>query len=229
MPVSRQDVVDTLAVQDPAALRAILEAAGVSPRKAQTSRELGERLTSALWWSHCTPLGLAIGRTHLDDIVRHVGRKLRVHDQLGDGDAWTQLRQLALALAVRHGPVGFGDLDPEVRKRLHPSWWPPSLYAAGSGSSFGAAALGKVIVRVGKGPIGRLLPYIPYLGPWWGAIRRGGGAAAVVGGPLGLAFAVLSVNSALGANYQKLVPILLGLGALGPDPVDEAMELPPEE
>jgi hypothetical protein len=33
---------------------------------------------------------------------------------------------------------------------------------------------------------------------------------------------VLSLNSALGTNYHRLVPLVLGVGALGPEPVQDA-------
>ena len=47
-------------------------------------------------------------------------------------------------------------------------------------------------------------------------------AVHAVSGPLGIALAVLTFNQALGANYRKLVPLVLGVGALRPPPINEA-------
>jgi hypothetical protein len=74
-----------------------------------------------------------------------------------------------------------------------------------------------------KTPIGRLLPLIPYVGPWVGVVKAGASAVHLVTGPLGVAMLVLSVNSSLGTNYARLVPLVLGVGALGPKPVDDAV------
>ncbi|MEZ4235212.1 MAG: hypothetical protein R3F59_03420 [Myxococcota bacterium] len=73
-----------------------------------------------------------------------------------------------------------------------------------------------------KTPIGRLLPLLPVVGPWVGVVRTGISGLHFVAGPLGIAMTVLSMNSALGSNYQRLVPLVLGVGALGPQGVSDA-------
>lgn len=228
MPVTRTELSRALSFHDPEILRALLQAAGVPTWRATTAHELAARITTALWWSYTSPLGFAARNPSLDTIVRHVARRLRLSDSVTSDDAWLALQQLTAALEVRHGPVRVEDLDPRTRRRLRTSWLPPTLWATGSGTSIGAASLGHLLVKIGKGPVGRVLPLLPYVGPLWRVMHRGGQVAAVLGTPMGLSLAVLSVNSALGTNYRRLVPLLLGVGALGASPLDDADEVSEE-
>ena len=229
MTVKRADVEATLAAQDPEELLSILEAARVSPRGAQTPSELACRITDALWWSYCTPLGYVADGTTLDDIVEHVAHRLRVsHAIEAHMDPWLQVRSLTRALIRElegvHG-ISLDDLDHETRTRVWPSWRRTLAFGAGASGSFGASwASGRALAFL-RGPIGRLLPLIPPIAPYVGVVRTGAAAVNVVAGPLGVAMSVLTINQALGTNYHQLVPLLLGVGALGPDPVVDAEEL----
>lgn len=235
MPVTRADVVATLAVQDPAALSAILEAAGYTPAT-DAADGLAEQIAGALWWTYASPLGYALGRTTLDDIVYHVARKLGVSGIPEHGDAWDQVRALTRELARTTGSAAAANRDnPGVRlddlvardqARLSPTWVPTALSASGAAASLGAGAVGKGVVWLGTTPIGKWLPYVPTIGPWWKTIRNVGGAAAVVGSPLAIGLSVVALNSALSTNYRALVPLLLGVGALGPSAVSSADEIP---
>jgi hypothetical protein len=235
MPVTRADVVASLAVQDPSALRAILEAAGYTPNS-DAADALAEQITAALWWNYATPLGYALGRTTLDDIVYHVARKLGVNGVPEEGDAWDQVRALtrelakttgSAASASRENPgVKLDDLVPRDQARLSPAWVPTALSASGAAASLGAGAVGRGVVWLGTTPIGKWLPYVPTIGPWWRTIRTVGGAAAMVGSPLAIGLSVVALNSALSTNYRSLVPLLLGVGALGPSAVASADEVP---
>lgn len=69
-----------------------------------------------------------------------------------------------------------------------------------------------------------MLPLLPPLAPYVRSLRAGAGAVHAVAGPLGVALSVLSINQALGPSYRKLLPLLLGIGALGVDPAAEAVE-----
>jgi hypothetical protein len=71
-----------------------------------------------------------------------------------------------------------------------------------------------VVVDFAKGPIGRWVPYIPHVGPWFVAIRKASAVTAVVGTPLAVAFGVLAVNQALGRRWGRVLPLLLSIGAL---------------
>ncbi len=225
MPIVRADIEATLSRVDADALRVVLEAAEVNPRGAVTSRELAERIADALWWHYTSPVGYLADQTTLEDIVQHVARKLGVQPSVSTSDdGWAQLSQLTRAMfrSLPSDGVSLLDFDEVTRSKIEPSWMPTIGFGVGSGGSIGTAwASGRALGFL-KGPIGRLLPLIPPLAPYYKLVVSGLGAVQIVAWPLGLAFAVLSANSALGANERKLVPLLLGVGALGPDPVSEA-------
>lgn len=222
MPVTRTDVADSLATCDESALFAVLDAAGLDAGESLSPRELAERLADAIWWNYSTPIGYVGRKAPLEEIVAHVAKKLKVHGALGTGDAWEQLRRLTEVLGLRLGPVSIEELTESERKALKKSLKGPTALAAGGGTSFAAGVAGKGILKLAATPIGRLIPYIPTVGPAFRTITKGAGVAATVGNPLAIALGVLAANSALGANYQRLVPLLLGAGALGRGPIEEA-------
>ena len=226
MATTRQDVSNALAVHDPAELRAILEAARVATMGAETARELADRIADALWWHYSTPVGYLANRASLEDIVRHVTRKLGLKRQVAGDDAWEMLRDLTVALAISSdGGVALDDIDPAVRQRVWPSWMPTAIFATGATGSAGAGVVSYYVLKFAQTPIGKLLPYIPKIGPVFRVIKTGAGVASVVSGPLALAMGVLTVNQALGTSYRKLLPLLLGVGALGPSGIEDAVEV----
>lgn len=231
MPVVRADIEAALSLHDPASLRVLLEAAGVSPREASTSRELAARIAEALWWHHTTPIGWLADRTTLEDIVQHAARKLGVQGAVdAEQDGWAQLHQLTRAM-FRMAPangVSLQDLDDVTRSKIEPSWMPTIGLGLGSGTSVGTAwASGRALDFL-KGPIGRWIPLIPPLAPYYKLIVSSLGTLRLVAWPVGIALGVLSANQALGANERKLIPLLLGVGALGPTPVRDAEIVHPE-
>ncbi|MEQ1503114.1 MAG: hypothetical protein ABMB14_12830 [Myxococcota bacterium] len=226
MAVSRDQLQATLAVHDPEALRTILEASEVDPRGATTAAELAARIADAIWWNYSTPLGYLSERASLDEIVRHLARKLKVDARVDpDVPVWGQIEALTRALVAdlpSHG-IAFDELDPATRAHTAPSWAASLGWGSGATGSLATRwGTGKVLALL-KSPIGRLLPLIPVVGPWVGVIRTGLSGVYLVTGPLGVAMTVLSLNSALGANYRRLVPLVLGVGALGPMPVSDAV------
>lgn len=215
MGVARQQVIDTLAVCDVEELRLVLQVSGVGTGELTSPRALAERIGTALWWSWCTPLGFALDRVDLDQIVTGVARRLRVPDAAGTGDAWARLDTLNRSLRESTGPVALTDLPPDVRARAHGSMFPSLAWSAGSVGSFGLGAGARAVLGVARHPIGRLLPFVPYIGPGFVTVRRVSSVAAVVGTPLSVAFAVLAVNQALGRRWRRVLPLLLSVGALG--------------
>lgn len=226
MPTTRDQLEAALAVHDADALKLILLAAEVDPRGATTSSELGARIADAIWWNYCTPLGYLTERSTLEDVVHHVARRLGVGDRIEASDTvWEQIRTLTAALVpqIPEDGVSVAALDESTRSRLRPAWLPAIGWGTGAVSSFTARwGTGKVLDLL-RSPIGRLLPLIPGIGPWIGTIKWGAGAVHLVSGPLGIALSVVSLNASLGSNYKRLVPLLLGVGALGPTPVDDAV------
>jgi hypothetical protein len=231
MATSREALERTLAVHDAAALRLILEASDVSPRDAESPTDLAKRVADAIWWNYSTPMGYLAERATFEDVVRHLARRLGVDDRVDpDLDVWQQVASLTRAMVAELPVDGISieTLDESTRQRLSPSWLGAVGWGSGATSSFAARWGTGHIVALLKTPIGRLLPLIPYVGPWVGVVRAGASAVHVVSGPLGVAMMVLSVNSSLGANYARLVPLVLGVGALGPKPVEEAVVVTPE-
>lgn len=229
MPTRRDDLERSLSTQDPDALRLILDAAGVSARGATDAKGYAARIVDAVWWNHSTPIGYVAERATFEDIVAHLARKLGVADRVDpDQDVWDQVAALTTAL-VREIPahgITLEELDEGTRGRLRPAWLPPVGFGAGAASSFATRWGAGKVLDVLRTPIGRLLPLLPVVGPWVGTVRTGLSAVHLVSGPLGVALAVLSLNSALGANYARLVPLVLGIGALRPRAVEEAHEVP---
>lgn len=226
MVATREDLQSALSVHDPDALRLILLAAEVDPAGAATSSDLAARIADSVWWSYCTPLGYYADRTTFDEIVSHVARKLQVFDRVPErAPVWERLRAMTVALvpqAEAARGIAASDLDTSTQERLGRSWMPTIGYGSGAMGSFGANWTSAQLVKLLDGPLGRLLPFVPVIGRWIGTIRWSAGAVRLVSGPLGIALSVASLNSTLGANYRQLVPLLLGVGALGPDPVPEA-------
>ena len=217
--ITRAALTRELAQRDPRTLRALLLAAGFEADEGEAAEALSERLTRALWWSYSTPLGYALDRSSLEDIVDHVVRRLKLSKTVQGNTAWEKLDDLTWRLvdaaeADPAKPLSLDDIDPATRKRLGPAWGLPALLTTGAGGSLGAMKVGQLILRLGATPVGRLLPLLPKLGKYWRVIEGGAGVAASVGGPLALGLSLAGLNQVLGANYRRLVPLLLGVGAL---------------
>jgi hypothetical protein len=228
MTTDRNDVKAALSVHDPQALRAILSASDVSTRGSERSDELAARIADAIWWNWSTPLGYAADHATLEDIVAHVARKLRAEQAIAhQPDPYSALRSLTVALLhqLPQQGVSLSDLDETTRRRVRGTWLPSFAWGGGTASSLAARWGSGRVLSLLKGPIGRLLPLIPPIAPWVGPIRTGAGAVHLVSGPLAVGLAVLTVNASLNTNYRRLVPLLLGVGALGVQPAEVAEEL----
>ncbi|RME20596.1 MAG: hypothetical protein D6798_20110, partial [Deltaproteobacteria bacterium] len=70
------------------------------------------------------------------------------------------------------------------------------------------------LLRRRRGPVWDLLPRVPTVGPVFAGIRRGATTIARVSGPVGVALALLSLNLAFGAEDDRALPLLLGIGLL---------------
>ena len=225
MATTREQLERTLSVQDPAALRLILEASDVDPRDAETPGDLAKRIADAIWWNYCTPLGYLAERATFEDVVRHLAHRLQVDHRVDpDLPVWDQVAALTAAL-VREIPedgISVDALDETTRARLDPSWLGAVGWGTGTSGSLAARWASGHVVALLRTPIGRLLPLVPVIGPWVGAVKTGAAAVHLVSGPLGVAMAVLTLNSSLGANYRRLVPLVLGVGGLGARPVEDA-------
>ncbi|MFT7519135.1 MAG: hypothetical protein ACI9MC_001275 [Kiritimatiellia bacterium] len=214
MSVNRKQVIDMLATCDPTELRLVLEAAAVPARGAEQPRELAERIANALWWSYCTPVAYATDQIKLDAIIKQVARKLKVNDQVQGQDPWDRLTSLNHALTRTAGAVRFDDLRADQQARARGSWLPSAAWAGSGASSYGAGIAARFVLQLANSPIGKLLPWIPQVAPWYHAIKKGAAIAAIVSTPLAVALGVLAINQSLGTRYRKVLPLLLSIGAL---------------
>ncbi len=193
-------------------LRRAVRATGKDALLDRTDRQLAAQLTDALWWSYSTPLGYAIDRPTLDEMVRHVAKKLGWAKEVPAGDGWDQLHWLTRRLVPDGEEVSWADLEKDQREALERSVL-SSIALSGSGATSAAAAqLGQAVLRFARTPIGRLLPRIPPIAPAWRTIRSAASVAAVVGTPMGLGLGLLALNQAFGTNYPRFVPALLATG-----------------
>ena len=227
--MNRSDVHLALADHPPEALRAILLAAKVGDGGHESAEALADRVARKLWWSFCTPLGYAMDRTTLEQIVEHVAKRLNVAHRVDSrADVWGQLEGLTSALVpeVPDTPgITMDDVGPAARRHLRPSWKRALALGGGAGSAWGARTASGVVLGFLDGPLGRILPLLPPVAPWVRTVYGGASAVRVVSGPLGVALAVLSANQALGTRYERLLPLLLGVGALGGRTVEEGIEV----
>jgi hypothetical protein len=193
-------------------LRRAVRATGKEPLLDRTDRQLATDLTDALWWSYATPVGYAIDRPTLDEMVRHVAKKLGWAKEIPAGDGWDQLHWLTRRLVPEGEEVAWEDLQKDQRDALERSFV-ASVALSGSGATSAAAGqLGQAVLRFARTPIGRLLPRIPPLAPTWRSIHNAAAVAAVVGTPIGLGLGLLALNQAFGTNYPRFVPALLATG-----------------
>ena len=228
MPITREELVDQLAIHTHASLAQILSLAGLTPDADASPRQLAQRIARQLWWSYATPIGLAARRITLDEIVDHLAGRLRVAGALSPADdATARLRALTGLMVRREGELRLSDLDDDAQRRLVRSWWPTLGLASGAGSSLGAGVAGRGVLWVAGTRVGQWLPYLPTVGGWAKRAYKVGGVAATLGGPVGIALSVLATNDALGTRYERLVPLAFGIGALPPIQLTEAQTVAP--
>jgi hypothetical protein len=193
-------------------LRRAVRATGNDPLLDRTDQQLAAQLADALWWSYSTPLGYVIDRPTLDEMVRHVAKKLGWTTELPDGDGFDQLHWLTRRLVPEGEEVSWDELAKDQREALERSLL-SSIALSGSGATSAAAGqVGQMILRFARTPIGRLLPRIPQIAPAWRTIRNASAVAAAVGTPVGLGLGLLALNQAFGTNYPRFVPSLLAVG-----------------
>ena len=99
-------------------LRRAVRATGKDPLLDRTDRQLATELCDALWWSYATPLGYAIDRPTLDEMVRHVAKKLGWVNEIPAGDGWDQLHWLTRRLVPEGEEVAWADLRKDQREAL---------------------------------------------------------------------------------------------------------------
>ncbi|MCB9764384.1 MAG: hypothetical protein H6739_31715 [Alphaproteobacteria bacterium] len=220
MPVSREALVETLSQCPPEQLAEVLSAAGLSTRDRSDPGAMAQRLARMLWWRTHTPIGNWVAPDTLDDMLNRIERRTKL--ELGPGDAWARLDALARAalseeeldLFCRGNKTPVLE-DPVLQKKLRAGLpWGSFAGTAGAGGAAGARWASFGFLRLTAGPIGRILPLLPKVGPTYLVLRKGAQVVAKASGPVGIAMGAAAINGALGAEYDRALPILLGVAVL---------------
>lgn len=228
VPVRREAVLARLRTCPAQELAAVLAVAGVAAPAEADGPALAELLVATLWRrTHSPTTGLVLPRS-LDGLVDRVARKLQL--DLPDGDGWLRLEALTARLVPGGRVEDLGELSPEQKARLKKRLWPAWTGVAGGASAAGSRYAALRLLQWTTGPLWDLVPLIPSLGPVFTALRAGLGTVARVSAPVGIALALLSLDQAFGAEDDRALPLLLGVGLLVGEairPVD-VVELPPD-
>jgi hypothetical protein len=217
-PVTKAALKTLLADKDPKALSAILVAADVAHDGAEEGAEkLAGRLVGALWWRSHSPARQVVWPRNLDQLVNRAERKLKL--DLGNGDAWERLAALTDQLIDGSRPLRVDDMAPAMRKRLRRVVWANLLGVGAAGAAAGTRFASLKLLQLAAGPTWRLITMLPKVGPALVAMRVGAGTVAAVSGPVGIALALLTLNSVLGATDDTALPLLLGIGLVCRNPL----------
>ena len=221
MPVTQDDVRQRLHRIDPARVRAVLAAGAVRGSESNDPQDLADRLVRALWWRTHSPLGLVVAKDDLDDLVDRTAKRLG--HELPDGDAWARLDALTRKVVPGDAPIRLDELDEDVIDRLESAQWTTWLGVGTAGGAAGTKVAADFLLEL-LDPIKDVLPLIPKVGPIAVAIQKGAKIAASVAGPIGIGVTLVTINDALGSDYDEAAPLLFGLGLLMREPVGETIE-----
>lgn len=217
MAVTRTELQEVLSKRDPRQLERVLDASEVWFPDGADGDELARRLVDALWWRTHSPLGKTLIPDALDDLIERYERKLG--QELGGGDAWRRLEAMTTAMLPSDRALSVEDLPEDARKRLEKALWLDMAGLGVAGGSAGARWTARTLLKWTKGPLWDLIKHIPRVGPALGVIRTGAGKVALVSGPLGVTVALLTLNHTLGPDYDRALPLLLGVGLVCRNPV----------
>ncbi len=217
MPVAQRELESILADRDPKLLERVLDVGEVWFPEGADTAELARRLTNALWRRTHSPVGRMIVPDALDDIVETTTKKLKL--DVGEGAVWDRLDRLTDALLATDRMLTYEELPTKSRKQLEKALW---VDLAGVSTAGGAAAsrwMARGLLKWTKGPLWDLIKIIPKVGPVLGTIRGSAGTVAAVSGPLGITVALLTLNHTLGPEYDRALPLLLGIGLVCRNPL----------
>lgn len=219
MPIDRERLVEILSDCPPEELAEVLRAAGLRVSADAESEALARRLVRALWWRTHTPVGALALPDTLDDIVDRIAKRAKL--DLGEGDVVVRLVALVGALAPEAEAdavevMSAAAAHPASRRLKGGIHWGALVGTSAAGGAVGARWASYSFLRLTKGPIGRILPFLPKVGPVYLALKKGAQVVAKVSGPTGIALSLASINAALGPDHDRALPLLLGLGLVLP-------------
>lgn len=223
MAITQTDFANALSRCDAPALAVVLDAAEIRVRDGDDPSSMGKRLASALWWRTHTPVGKVAMADDLGGIIRRVARKAKV-ELPESSDDLELLEALTQALAPED-ELDLTQLDPTVMKRLRTSHWAEWFGVGTAGTAVGGKFVAATYLKW-TAPVVDWLPYVPKIGPILVGARTVSNTVVKVAGPIGIGVSLLTLNSVLGADLDRALPLLLGSGLAlrnaSPPPAPEA-------
>jgi hypothetical protein len=218
--VSRSALIDALAQAPAANLAEVLRAADISADPDAGSDALARKLVRALWWRTHTPAGIATGS--FDRVVKRTGRRLKV--ELPDGDVWDKLEALTAHVIP---DAKLDQIEAKHTDRLHRAQWAAWAGVGAAGATAGSGVAARKLLQWTK-PVKDVLPWIPKVGPILAGVRKGAQVVAKWSTPVGIGMALASANQALGPEFDRALPLVLGVGLLKRGMAAEAEVVEPE-
>jgi len=209
MSICQQELAERLSTREEETLRVVLGAAGMPVREGVSKEAMGRRIASAIWWRTHTPVGKIVMADDLAGIIRRIARRGKI-DLPESSDDLELLEALTTAL-VPGEELQLDDLDPDLMKRLRASHWAEWMGVGTAGTAVGSKVAAATYLRW-TAPVVDWLPYVPKVGPFLVGARKLSKTVVKVAPPLGIGVSLLTLNSVLGADFDRALPLLLGAG-----------------
>lgn len=209
MSITQHEFAEALSHCNPEALAVVLDAADMRVRAGDGPGSMGKRIASALWWRTHTPVGKVAMADDLGGIIRRVARKGQI-DLPESSDDRELLAALTAAL-VSGDTLNLAEVDPKVMKRLKASHWAEFLGVGSAGAAVGSKVVAATYLKW-TAPVVDWLPYVPKVGPILVGARTLSNTVVKVAAPVGIGISLLTLNSVLGADFDRALPLLLGCG-----------------
>lgn len=234
MSHTQHDLAERLASCDVESLRIVLEAEEMRVSDQDGPEALARRIASAIWWRTHTPLGKVAMADDLGGIIRRIARKAQL--DLPESSDDLELLEALTSAVVAGDELVLEEVDPVVMKRLRSSHWAEWLGVGTAGSAVGSKFAAAAFLKW-TAPIADWLPYVPKVGPILVGVRQVSKTVVKVAAPIGIGISLLTLNSVLGADFDRALPLLLGAGlslrgasaATPEEAVQEPQEEPEEE
>ncbi len=225
MSIRQHDLAERLASCQQETLRVVLGGAEMRAKEDDSSEAMGRRIASAIWWRTHTPVGKIAMADDLAGIIRRIARRAKV--ELPESSDDLELLEALTTALVPGDTLDPDDLDPELMKRLRASHWAEWMGVGTAGTAVGSKVAAATYLRW-TAPVVDWLPYVPKVGPFLVGARKVSKTVVKIAPPIGIGVSLLTLNSVLGADFDRALPLLLGTG-LALREKGEATEPPPEE
>ena len=209
MPITQTDFAQALSRCDAPSLAVVMDAADMRVRDGDAPSSMGKRVASALWWRTHTPVGKVALADDLGGIIRRVARKAKI--ELPESSDDLELLEALTQALVPEDELDLSQLDPAIMKRLRTTHWAEWFGVGTAGTAVGGKFVAATYLKW-TAPVVDWLPYVPKIGPILVGARTVSNTVVKVAGPIGIGVSLLTLNSVLGADLDRALPLLLGSG-----------------